>query len=784
VIEVIVKSGDRRTIGNKAFDLYRCTLLNIKVPQFCVIPTEVCKNFDRHSVSPQLESELKVIINELGGEVAVRSSSTTEDSSRSSNAGRFKTVLNVKTISELLGAVEAVRDSADGIDIGVIIQKQLKPEISGVLFTRNPVSGKKEIVIEYVKDLGDKLVSGKVNPKRIILNKGKKANSGNGFERLVRTSIKLERNFGYPLDIEWAKCHGRFFILQARPITNLSPPDMNRCKTYSRVQAEQFYSGPVSPLFYSFFDYLHSEYYLQETIETLGWDLQLKSALIRHKSHLYIDTALAEYVYSNLPVGNGRSMLEDVFPEDIKKELKSKKSRVDPFIILKLLKVIITNTDLWIWNLDSHFKNEIVPDIISNLEELGSFEGKDLDKLEEAYEKIMDTAVLHIRVSKWGLALYLPPLMSAMKRFLEKNKLDETLLSELLTGLPTNKTMDASMELQNLAKLIRTNKSAVDIINSDLEGYSSYKNKLLKDPANELIIEYFESIIKRYGHRRLSRDILTPSWKDEPEIPFYIIKKMICDWQTKFIDRGSRSILRRKQVEKQIMKKLNFMNRMKFRFLMKYFIQYVTFREYQRFYLDMIISKMRELVIEIGKRMNKDGILELPEDIFFIELDDLKKIFKGKLDHCLLNKSKFNRVTFENEYGTPGKFMRMGVDFDSIEIPKKNVFVKSGNIIKGESVSPGRFSGKVRIIPSFDSKTTIEHDEIVVTKCIDPGQTHVFLLAGALVMEVGGILSHGAILAREFNIPTVASVQNATGLFKNGQKITVNGTKGEIIFAS
>ena len=102
-------------------------------------------------------------------------------------------------------------------------------------------------------------------------------------------------------------------------------------------------------------------------------------------------------------------------------------------------------------------------------------------------------------------------------------------------------------------------------------------------------------------------------------------------------------------------------------------------------------------------------------------------------------------------------------------------------VIRGQPVSPGLFSGKVRVIDFIDKDVQIQHNDIVVTKCIDPGQTHIFLLAGALIFEVGGILSHGAILAREFNLPTVAQVKDATHIFKNQQYITVDGSKGEII---
>jgi pyruvate,water dikinase len=125
----------------------------------------------------------------------------------------------------------------------------------------------------------------------------------------------------------------------------------------------------------------------------------------------------------------------------------------------------------------------------------------------------------------------------------------------------------------------------------------------------------------------------------------------------------------------------------------------------------------------------------------------------------------------------------LGVDFDSctssnpgLQQPPKQI----KNKILGEPVSPGYYTGRVRIIKQIDSNMKLEPNDIIVTPSIDPGQTHVFLLAGALILEVGGLLSHGAILAREFGLPTVAQVRGATQRLKDAQVVTVNGNTGEI----
>ena len=726
--------------------------------------------------------------------MAVRSSSILEDLPTRSNAGKFKTVLNVNSIPCLLSAIKTVWSSANGHDMAVIIQKQILPELSGVLFTRNPTNGNNETVIEYVSGLGDVLVSGESNPKRLIIsNKSKKKKKDinyHSLKGLLQLSKKLEINLGYPLDIEWAKCGERFYILQARPITTLRPPAKEKGRTYSRVQAEQFFSGPVSTLFYSIFKKLYLENYLQETIESLGVALELdQETLVKHKNYLYVDTSFYEFALNHLPIRSNRNRLLEIFPEDIKDDLKNKKARADPKEIIKIIKFLITHPKYWVTNLDTYFTNKVVPKIILELDELKNFEQMTDSELYLSFQRLMDISVLHIRTSKWGLGLYSIPLVEAMGKFLEKNRLDKRHLSTLVSGLEINKTLDASKELNRLAVIVRRdrNKSIYYILRKELDDYSAYKKEFEKTLDGQKVIDYFELTLKRFGHRRLGRDIIKPSWNDEPMIPFSILRRLVLNNNGHANSKIGISKKKRSSLERRIKRQLPAGKRLFFKTLSKYMVRYLGFREFQRFYLDMIISKMRHLFLEISHRMVNKGIISESDDIFFLDFSDVEGYLMGKSKFNLATKAEFNRLSFENIHTTPGRYLRLGVDFDSISPPKlmrKNNISVKGKLIKGQPVSPGNFYGKVRIIEYIDSEVEIEQNDIVITKCIDPGQTHIFLLAGALVIEVGGMLSHGAILAREFNLPTVAGVANATQLFNDGQKIIVDGTKGEIIINS
>ena len=773
-MNTLVTKGDRGVVGSKAFDLYRCSLLGVLVPRFKVIPISC---YRKGIFRKELRDELSKTLDSLGGIVAVRSSSIAEDLESGSQAGQYKTVLNVSSPQELLRAVRAVWDSADGDDMAVIVQKQIKPDIAGVLFTKDPMNGGDMTMLEYVPGLGESLVSGKKDPKRLAFDNRKRPKGR--FKQLLQISRKLEKRFGYPLDIEWAKNLDGFHILQARPITGIPVPPRDAGRSYSRVQAEQFNSGPVSPLFFSLFRILHSKYYLKDTLESVGVRIYDKHSIVRHKNYLYFDTRYAEFAFNHVSVRDSQKHLMEVLPQDIREEILKNDPRSDPRFIMGILRFLLSNPRYWIWNLDKHFRTRIVPRLLAELDSIGDMEGMSLNELLSTYGRIEDIAALHIGFSKWGLGLYSIPLAGTVQGFLKRNGIDEDLTANLISGLEHNKTLDASLSLAELARTIHGSEGVVDVFRKEYTCFKGLRKKLERTTEGQKILDSLDLILKRFGHRRLARDILQPSWKDEPEIPLAILREMVLQDEAPTKDPGKKARLRRQRTVKRIEKSLPRRKRVIFRWLSRYLVRYTAFRELQRFYLDMILSKTRELFLEISKRMVEDGVIDRCDDVFFLDLGEILGFLKKKDKKDLKTKVEFNRLSFYSNQEAPGMYMRLGLDFDTVDRIEK--VASRGNIIKGQAISPGQSSGRTRVVDNIDGRTVINKGDIIVTRCIDPGQTHVFLLAGGLILEVGGMLSHGAILAREFNIPTVGQVKNATGLLKDGMEVFIDGSKGEVV---
>jgi len=749
----------RALVGAKAFNLQRLMIAGQNVPPCSVVTTEAFTAYHGNGVEGQLLDGLSAYMEGREGTVIARSSSPHEDTGGSSQAGVFETVPDVKTLEQLKGAVERVWRSGAGMPIGVVLQQQVSPDVAGVLFTRNPVTGKDEDVIEYVKGMGEALVSSRVNPRR--------AGAGDArFSGLRAAGAEMEKAFGYPLDVEWAMKDGELFILQARPIVSLPIPPPGTAATYSRVMAEQFYSGPVSPLFFSVFRDSYGAYG-ERAMKALGVGTPpLDEMLVRHKDHIYAHTSPSVYALEKL----GDAVAErqgDVLPEDMR--VGGKRSRAARFaavapLVLRMMWHLLRRPGLRPARLDGEYKRNTVPAILNGLRALERAEG-DLCRLRRDHLRLKALLEGHISASILGMG-YCILFTNMVTRDLARSGVEDGVgtLMTLLSGLEDNRTKQGVDELRALAAKYNEDREVVDALGT----YAEAREALADSPAGRMFLEAFASIISRYGHRRVSRDIMEPSWRDEPEIPFSVLAGLMRE-------RGGAGRAPDGTEQEKFLSGLPRRKRKRARYLRRY----VTFREYQRFYLDMILSAMRDNVLAIGRVMKQRGVIDVPEDVFFLDVRELEEFMeKGVGD--LRRAARFRRLSFKEDDATPGSYLRGGVDFNSVEKESEQVSADGG--IKGEAVSPGTFRGVVRVIPHIDAGSKIAKGDVLVTRSIDPGQTQCFAIAGAMILEVGGVLSHGAILAREYGIPTVAQVKNATGIFRDGQEVVVDGGKGVVRF--
>jgi len=206
---------------------------------------------------------------------------------------------------------------------------------------------------------------------------------------------------------------------------------------------------------------------------------------------------------------------------------------------------------------------------------------------------------------------------------------------------------------------------------------------------------------------------------------------------------------------------------------MNYAQIYLQFRENQRFYLDHTLYRERRLFMEFGRRFAEQGITSRQDDVFFLSKEEVFATSRNQLPdikkQIAERRKEFDRYSDK----LPPKFLKGKMEFDDTVVYDADALK-----ITGTSASPGIAMGTVRVVESIGELSQVESGEILVTSNTDPGWTPVFSKLGGLITETGGILSHGAVVSREYGIPAVTAVKNAKQIFRTGQKVTVDGNDG------
>ncbi len=783
-------AGDQWVAGGKATNLGRLLQLELPVPPGFVITVDTYHAFlalnDVAGLDPDtlherirsapIPSELSVPIleayRELGApKVAVRSSGTAEDLGTASFAGQHDTVLNVFGPETLLDAVRACWASLwspravsyrqqvgwndQDLAIAVVVQTMVPSEWAGVLFTADPVSGRRDqMIVEAVAGLGEALVSGRVTGKRAVVEKaglrlvdGENVLPPAALEELARMAIQIERAFGRPQDIEWAYAGGRCYLLQSRPLTALPPEKRpavpRKPRRFSRVQRDSMsnmidhYPIPSYPFDISL--------YFRPMIERLG---SITAAL--GFAPIAVDDMMIEMtdgVYQMLPP-NPRPRLG---------ALK---------LPVKLLAALRVNQDAWLAECRATLvvlARQIDADDLSTLgdQEL-------LLRMEKLQTLLLDlffprfVAFPRGMLSRKGLSLLVRLAGAERAGRLE---------GELLAGIPCTTTA-INQGLIRLADRIRSSAELRQVFRD--EHPDQLPVRLRESNAGRDLLAEMDDFLRQYGYRETSMlGSAFPSWRDNPGIVYGLLKGLTAAGEPANgarepgegdpVERASREVVagftRRFGPGERLLTPLFFMVRDAAR-------SFVAYREDSHYYLFMPISVIRRLVLELGRRLAERGVLEDAEDIFFLEIDEIKQLGPVELVREIVRRRKAARQSVEGRY-TP-------VPAELLEQ------TGSDGVLRGVPVSPGQAVGTARIILSEQDFWKLQPGEILVAHYTNPTWTPLFAVASAVVVDAGGTSSHAAIVAREYGIPAVMGTFNATRILRDGQRVLVNGDTGSV----
>jgi pyruvate,water dikinase len=768
--------------------------------------------------------------------VAVRSSATAEDLPFASFAGQQDTYLNVVGADAVLDAVTrcwaslwtdravAYRSSAGvdhrGVRLAVVIQRMVDARVAGVLFTADPVSGRRRrAVIDASPGLGEAVVSGAVNPDQFVVDTvtgeilsrrlgdkrlAVRALAGGGTEQVARPDggdaacvtddearalatlgDRVEGHYGTPQDIEWAiDDDGALWLTQARPVTTLyplptAPPD-GRLRVYFCFSLAQGLYRPITPMGRAAFRLLASSAARQFGL-TVADPLVGPPAYAEAGQRLFLDAtavlrsqagrALAPLV---LDVMEARSaaVLRGLFDEPrLSVTQHSRRPFIHPVIRfvarhripLRAAKALIRPDAV-------HRELDRIPADLRHRLTLPptATPAERLDLVERVLAA--DVFPLGPRAMPAAAAGF---LMLGLAGKVLGAQLNPGELQTVLRGLPHNVTTEMDMALWRLASRVREDATASRLMLTGpvAELAARWHAGTLPPVVQDGLAEFLD----RYGERAVAEiDLGIPRWSEDPShiigaVANYLrLDDPAAAPETVFA-RGAKDAER---MVETLAGRVGAARRQVVRFALRRARQLAGLRELPKYLFIVAFSQLRRHLVAVGEALTSQGRIAAADDVFFLDLVEARDALNGADMHETVAR---RREDYEAELRR--RHIPRVLLSDGTEPEKATVTEAADGSLTGTPASAGTVTGVARVILE-PVGAHLEPGEILVAPSTDPGWTPLFLTAGGLVMEMGGANSHGAVVAREYGIPAVVGVPDATGRIVTGQRITVDGTAG------
>jgi pyruvate,water dikinase len=769
--------------------------------------------FEHSSIPDKIVSEITSMLTQFeGNSVAVRSSATAEDLPGTSFAGQYNTYLNVGVDDVCLAvkccwasvwnarAVSYRLNQGIPLDIpfAVVVQECINGEKSGITFTANPVNGRRDqVVINASWGLGESIVSGAVSPDQWVVNKksGKSVETTISKKKVMTTqkdkgteliktpknlqekpvltqkditilnelAIKTEAYFKSPQDIEWVY-KKKFYIVQTRPITSLFPlpkplPDSEKgLRVYLSLNiAGQGMTEPLTPMGVEAFRLLYYGF------SVIAWGSRARKYPDWVKTaagRVYLDLTdlLGTKIGDNFvtSIAGKDPLTEKVLNQFLErnKDLVNKKGRLKIPLRLILLVPRLMGMSLSALVNPRKARKKMISAAekeLNYLEQTAStLHGvkERLKFIEEGAVDVMNMMVEQSTVFSMGFAA-----LERAEALLGSWLGDTYDLEPVRQSLPYNPTTEMSMALLKISE--------------------KFKEQNIEPTIDDCEVVNF---LEKFGHRAvLEIDMGLPRWREEPEYVIDILNLYMKGDPLQKIEKFENGAVKAdtaiQDIADLVTQKKSRVHAWIIRHLLTCFREMGGLRERPKFDLVRSFSIFRSVLYDVGKELVSQNKLENVNDIFFVTFADiesgknLREIAAGNKDEY---KKELNRKVCPRLMTSTGESMYAGYE----EVTDKG--------LQGVPVSPGVYEGRVRII-HHPKGAQLNPGEILVTRSTDPAWTPLFINAGALIMESGGPISHGSIVAREYGIPAVANVPEATVHLKTGQHIRVNGVSGEII---
>jgi rifampicin phosphotransferase len=771
-----LKPDDREAIGTLSAEIRR-TLEGIAIPD-------------------DLAAAITRSLARLGEQAAyaVRSSATAEDLPTASFAGQQDTYLNVVGPAAILQHISRcwaslfteravtyrLRNGFDHrkVQMAVVVQRMVWAQAAGILFTADPVTGNRKVAsVEATFGLGEALVSGLVNADvykvrdgEIVAKKPERqdqpALTDAQVVRLAELGRRIEAHFGPPQDIEWCLVDDDFHIVQSRPITTLFPLPASadgENHVYVSVGHQQMMTDPMKPLGLSYWQ-MTTRAPMAEAGGRLFVDVTkgLASAASRNSLVSALgksDPLIGDALQTVLDRGDFVPSLPDAAPGWSVPGSGYAPLETDPATPAELIASNEASIAALKRDIQGKSGSELLDFIRTDIEELKQFQ----------FDPRSMRVILAGMEAAWWLNDKLEEWLG------EKNVADT-----LSQSVPNNVTSEMGLALLEVADVIRPHPEVVAFLQHvEDEGFLDELPKLAGgSEARDAIRAWLD----KYGMRGAGEiDITRPRWSERPStlVPMLLgnIRNFEPGAAERRFEQGRREAWNKEQ---ELLERLRALpegdqKAAETKRMIDRVRTFAGYREYPKYGMVSRNFVYKQALMEEAERLVQAGVLRDEDDVFYLRFDEFQDVVRTQqVDEQLIRQRKdaFKsyqalkppRVLTSDGEGMTGSYRRD-------DLP-------AGTLI-GLPVSAGTIEGRARVILDM-AQADLEPGDILVTAYTDPSWTPLFVAIKGLVTEVGGLMTHGAVIAREYGLPAVVGVEHATRLILDGQRIRVHGTDGYV----
>ncbi|MFB6932439.1 rifamycin-inactivating phosphotransferase [Streptomyces chartreusis] len=782
------------------------------------LSAQIRRAVEETAVPDDLAAAITGALAELGEDVAcaVRSSATAEDLPTASFAGQQDTYLNVVGSEAILRHVSRCwaslfteraviyrqRNDIDHrtVHMAVVVQRMVLPDASGILFTADPVTGNRRVAtVDAGFGLGEALVSGLVNPDvykvrdgeivaRTIAAKQRAVHAlpaGGTHEvtvdsqrqeqpaltdaqvlRLVRLGRRIEAHFGRPQDIEWCLADDGFQIVQSRPITTLFPvPESGDQENhvYVSVGHGQMMTDPMKPLGHSMWR-LTAMVPMHEAGGRLFVDVTRRLAAPTSRAGLLDvlgkgDPLIRDALETVLDRDGFVPTLPDTGPGGPPAGGPPAPLETDPAVVTRL----IERSETSVAALERGIRTKTGPALFDFL----------MEAFEEHKRVLSDPLSIQAIMAGMEATWWLNDKL--LEWLGEKNAADTLTLSA-----PGNVTSEMGLALLDVADVIRPHPELVTFLQGVED--DGFLDELAKLPGGTEARDAIQAYLDRYGMRCVGEiDITRPRWSERPTTLVPVILDNVRNFEPGAAElRFEQGRRKAQEKEQEVLSRLRALPDGELKAdeakrMIDRVRTFIGYREYPKYGIISRYFVYKRALLAEAERLVRAGVLPEAEDAFYLTFQEFHDAVRSnRVDDRLVRRRK---EAFRSYHAlTPPRVLTS--EGDALTGAYRRDDVPAGALV-GLPVSAGTVEGRARVVLDM-ADADLEAGDILVTAFTDPSWSPLFVGIAGLVTEVGGLMTHGAVIAREYGLPAVVGVEQATRLIRDGQRIRVHGTDGYV----